>query len=104
MPKVISNYFLKCLFRNAFAITSFFRKMIHKEIDKLILQESYLYNFHLLSPFYCTIALERLQSVYCSPVEMKDDVKFLIECSVRFFSFFFYCYILNVGNQRYFHF
>lgn len=90
----LANYFsitFQCIPLTATLFYYLFRKIASKtsESDKLYLQESYLANFQMLNPYYCTVVMERLQSVYCSPLEMKYDLKFFIPCTVRELDFFF---------------
>ena len=71
----------------------FFFRAVISDRDKLCLAESHFYNFHLLSPYYVELVLDRLSNAYCCPLEMENDVAFFIKCTVRTYVF---CDVVHV--------
>jgi len=69
-------------------------RAIPSDRDKLCLAESHFYNFHLLSPYYVELVLDRLSNAYCCPLEMENDVAFFIKCTVHTYVF---CDVLHVS-------
>ena len=52
------------------------------ERDRLCLQESHFCNAHQLHPYYVNLILLRLQTTYCTPVELEHDINFFSRCTV----------------------
>ena len=58
------------------------RRTVVADSDKLILQESHFYNFHLLSSYFLEQVLDRIRHAYCTPLEFGHDVSFFRICTV----------------------